>query len=180
MTNRKREKIKQMSELEKVNLFKTMQTDILELKEEIYSFRKLAIRSQADAIEYFRTIAPIDKENVYTLFLDAKNKVIDFKKMSDGTLTQCLMYPREIIKHALSMATANIIIMHNHPSGDFLPSEADRKMTKKLLFALKEIDMQLTDHIITGKEAKYFSFYEDGLMERYNAQYRTALEAYNE
>ena len=179
MTNRKREKIKQMSELDKVNLFKTMQSDILELKEEIYTFRKQVIRSQADAITYFRTIAPIDRENVYALFLDTKTKVIDFIKISDGTLTQCLMYPREVVRHALSMAAATIVIMHNHPSGDFEPSEADRKMTKKLLFALKEIDMQLLDHIITGKDAKYFSFYEDGLMERYNTQYRTVIETYN-
>jgi DNA repair protein RadC len=179
MTGKRKEKIKQMSELEKVNLFKTMQADILELKEEIYTFRKHVIRSQADAITYFRTISPIDRENVYVLFLDAKTKVIDFINISDGTLTQSLMYPREVVKHAISMAAASIVLMHNHPSGNFEPSEADKKMTKKLLFALKEIDMQLVDHIITGKDTRYFSFYEEGLIDQYNATYRNAVDIYN-
>jgi len=179
MTKKTKVKIEGMTELEKINLFKKMQEDILNLKEEIYQFRKFAIQTQADAVKYFRTIAPIDRETVYVLFLDAKNRIIDFKHMGDGTLTQALMYPREIIKHAMAVGALSTVIMHNHPSGDYAPSDNDKKITRKLFFASKEMDMTLLDHIITGSGEKYYSFYEQGLIDRYNGEYRTAFDNFN-
>ena len=179
MTKKTKEKIEGMTELEKINLFKKMQEEILILKEEIYQFRKFAIKTQSDAVRYFRTVAPIDRETVYVLFLDAKAKVIDFKHMGDGTLTQALMYPREIMKHAIAVGAFSMVIMHNHPSGDYSPSDNDKKITKKLLFASKEMDMTVLDHIITGSNEKYYSFYEQGLIDRYNGEYRTAFESFN-
>jgi DNA repair protein RadC len=72
-----------------------------------------------------------------------------------------------------------MVIMHNHPSGDYSPSDNDKKITKKLLFASKEMDMTVLDHIITGSNEKYYSFYEQGLIDRYNGEYRTAFESFN-
>jgi DNA repair protein RadC len=139
---------------------------------------KFRASSQADIISYFQSIADNDKrESVYAIFLDAKNKIFDSVKIYEGTITQCLLYPREIIKACIDKGALSIVIIHNHPSGDPTPSENDRKVTRKLLFATKEMDISLLDHIIIGQQGKgYFSFYEEGLMERYNNSYRSIME----
>jgi DNA repair protein RadC len=134
--------------------------------------------SQADIIAYFKNLTFDEKrEAVYVVFLDAKNKIFDTIKMCEGTITQSLLYPREVIKACIDKGALSIVIIHNHPSGDPAPSENDRKITRKLLFATKETDIILLDHIVIGQQGKgYFSFYEEGLMERYNASYRAIME----
>ncbi len=145
--------------------------------EDKFSARKYSVRDQKEVAEYFRTAcAADDREAVYALFLDAKNRVIDNKKLGEGTLTQSVVYPREIIKEAITKAALSVVLVHNHPSGSPSPSDADRKITKKLLFAAKEMDLNLLDHMIVGREG-YFSFYENGLIERYNGEYRNLMES---
>ena len=161
-------KIEKMTEAEKIDLFEKLQSDILAVKESIFEFRKHKITSQGEAIKYFRTIAPLSIEAVYCLFLNAKNAVIDFVEMGQGTLTQAVFYPREIIKHGLKVGASGLIVMHNHPSGEPEPSENDRSTTKKLYFAAKHMDMQVLDHIIIGgKEESFFSFHDAGLIEKF-------------
>lgn len=140
---------------------------------------KFRASSQADIITYFKNLTYDQKrEAVYVIFLDAKNKIFDTIKICEGTITQSLLYPREIIKACIDKGALSIVILHNHPSGDPTPSENDRKITRKLLFATKEMDVILLDHIIIGSEGKgYYSFYEEGLMERYNSSYRSILES---
>ena len=147
--------------------------------EEKFINRKYKVKEQEDVITYYRSIcAGRDREAVYAVFLDAKNKVIDNKKVGEGTLTQSLLYPREIIKEALSKGALSMVIIHNHPSGDAKPSDNDRKITKKLMFATKEMDIVLLDHIIVGSEGKgYYSFYEEGLIDRYGNEYKTIVES---
>ena len=139
---------------------------------------KYNVRSQSDVVSYFQCICTEkDTETVYCIFLNAKNRVITFERISEGTLTQCLFYPREIIKRALKHGALSIVIVHNHPSGSPTPSEADRKVTKKLLFACKEMDIVLLDHMVIGTDGNgYYSFYEQGLIEQYNAGYRVMSE----
>ena len=134
--------------------------------------------SQRDLLTYFELTAHNKKEeSVYIVFLDAKNKIMDSIKATDGTITQSLLYPREVIKATIDRGALSIVIIHNHPSGDTKPSENDRKITRKLLFATKETDIVLLDHIIIGGQAQpYFSFYEEGLIERYNTTYRSIME----
>jgi len=164
---------KKMTQREKIRLFKEMQENILNLKDEIDGFKKKAIKSQDDVINYFRTIAPIDKEAVFVLFLDAKNAVIDFDKVSEGTVTQSLLYPREIIKSCLEVGALCLIICHNHPSGNPAPSENDKKITKKLVFATASMDINVLDHVIIGSgKNEYYSFYEEGFIDRYNHEYK--------
>ncbi len=136
--------------------------------------KKFSVKSQEDVIAYFREECGfVDRENVYALFLDAKNKIIADKKMSGGTLTQALLYPREVIKSALAKGALSIIVIHNHPSGDPSPSENDRKITRKLLYAAREMDIALLDHIIIGRDGKgYYSFYEEGIIDRYIREHR--------
>jgi DNA repair protein RadC len=157
-------------------LFKVLKKYIEEYSSDKFSARKYSVHDQKDVIEYFRSAcATEDRESVHALFLDAKNRVIANVKLGEGTLTQSVVYPREIIKEAISKGALSVVLVHNHPSGSPVASDADRKITKKLLFAAKEMDLNLLDHMIVARDG-YFSFYEQGLIERYNGEYRTLME----
>jgi DNA repair protein RadC len=156
--------------------FRILKKYIEEYSADKFAARKYSVRDQKDVIEYFRAACALeDRESVHALFLDAKNRVIDNEKMGEGTLTQSVVYPREIVKEAIHKGALSVVLVHNHPSGSPLPSEADRKITKKLLFAAKELDLNLLDHMIVGRDG-YFSFYEQGLIEKYNFEYRSLME----
>jgi DNA repair protein RadC len=157
--------------------FKIIKKYIEEYSSDKFASRNYSVRDQKDVIEYFRSACAMeDRESVHALFLDAKNRVIENKKMGDGTLTQSVVYPREIVKEAIHKGALSVVLVHNHPSGSPTPSDADRKITKKLLFAAKEMDLNLLDHMIVARDG-YFSFYEQGLIERYNCEYRTLMES---
>jgi|YelNatPaOPRAMG01_1025707.scaffolds.fasta_scaffold04432_1 DNA repair protein RadC len=133
--------------------------------------KKYTIKDQKDVVEFYRNMCyGLDKEGVYAIFLDAKNKILINKKIGEGTLTQSLVYPREIIKEAMTAGALSIILIHNHPSGVVTPSDNDKKITKKLYFAGREMDVMLLDHIIVGSEG-YFSFYENGFIENFANEY---------
>lgn len=86
------------------------------------------------------------------LMLDCKHRVIAFHELFRGTLDGASVYPREIVKVALEHNAAAVILVHNHPSGDPEPSQADRKLTDKLKEALNLVGVQTLDHIIVGHE----------------------------
>jgi len=151
------------------------------MEEEKFIKREYSVKTQGDIIKYFNSICSrSDKEEVHVVFLDSKNKIIDHKKVSEGTLSQSLLYPREIIKEAISRAALSMIIVHNHPSGDCTPSENDNKITKRMLFAAREMDIMLLDHIIigtkTGDNKGYYSFYEEGFIDKFRENYRYVME----
>lgn len=97
------------------------------------------------------------------LFLDSQHRVIGFEELFKGTLNEANVYPREVVKRCLSHNAAKIILTHNHPSGDPLPSQADRDITQLLKEALSLVDIQLIDHIIVGAKEN-FSFAETGMI----------------
>lgn len=145
-----------------------------DLQKEKFILREYRAGCQADVVNYFKMISSGEKkESVHALFLDAKNRIIEASKLSEGTVSQSLLYPREIIKRAITCGALGIIIVHNHPSGDPAPSENDRKITRKLLFASREMDINLLDHIVIGGN-EYYSFYEQGLMAQYNSEHAAA------
>jgi DNA repair protein RadC len=145
---------------------------------DVFSGNEFSVKNQRDIVDYFGMVCgTADREEVHAVFLNAKNRVLSSVKLGDGTLTQSLLYPREIIKLALKEGALSVVIIHNHPSGDPSPSENDRKVTRKLLYALKEMDMGLLDHLIIGKDSRYYSFYEHGHIESYNAGYRAVTES---
>lgn len=80
-----------------------------------------------------------------------------------GTLTQSLVYPREVFAPAIEHRCASIIVAHNHPSGRLEPSREDIAITKKLKDSSKILGIELLDHIIITKES-YFSFDENGML----------------
>lgn len=101
--------------------------------------------------EYLRFCLAHEKnELVRLLFLNSKNALIKDELHCRGTIDHTPVYPREIVKRAIQLDATALIIVHNHPSGDPSPSEADIAMTKHLQRVLKDIGIALHDHIIVG------------------------------
>lgn len=97
------------------------------------------------------------------LFLDNKHRVIAFEEMFRGTIDCASVYPREILKRALSHNAAAVILAHNHPSGDPRPSAADKSLTQKLKSALGLVDIRVLDHFVVG-DGECVSFAELGML----------------
>lgn len=107
--------------------------------------------------------AGLDYEVFGVVFLNSQNGLIAYEQMFRGTLTETRAYPREIVKRALKLAAAGVILHHNHPSGNVTPSRADENLTQTLKAALALVDVRVLDHIITS-DAGTCSMAERGLM----------------
>ncbi len=90
------------------------------------------------------------KEIFACLFLDTKNRVIQFEELFVGTLHTAEVYPREVVKQALKHNARAIILAHNHPSGDAQPSQTDIELTHTLRDALALMDIKVLDHLVVG------------------------------
>jgi DNA repair protein RadC len=108
-------------------------------------------------------LAQRDHEVFAVLFLDAQNRLIRCEEMFRGTLTQTSVYPREVLKRALDLQAAAVILAHNHPSGAAEPSRADEFLTQTLKSALQLVDVRVLDHLVVGR-AGVVSFAERGLL----------------
>jgi DNA repair protein RadC len=97
------------------------------------------------------------------LFLDAQHRLIAYEPMFRGTLTQTSVYPREVLKRALALNAAAVILAHNHPSGVAEPSRADEFLTQSLKSALAMVDVRVLDHMVIGR-GPVVSFAERGLL----------------
>ena len=97
------------------------------------------------------------------LFLDNRHQIISFDKMFNGTIDGASVYPREVVKKALSRNAAAVIFAHNHPSGVSEPSIADKNITHRLREALKLVDIRVLDHFVIGDNTAV-SFAELGLL----------------
>lgn len=97
------------------------------------------------------------------LFLNSQHQIISFDRMFNGTIDGASIYPREIVKKALSRNAAAVILAHNHPSGAVKPSRADIDVTSRLKEALELVDVRVLDHFIVGGNS-VISFAEEGLI----------------
>jgi DNA repair protein RadC len=86
------------------------------------------------------------------LFLDNRHRLIEYKELFRGTIDGASVYPREVVKEALSVNAAAVILAHNHPSGLAEPSQADIRITRRLTNALGLIDIRVLDHVVVGHE----------------------------
>ncbi len=84
------------------------------------------------------------------LFLDSQHRVIRFEELFRGTINAASVYPREVLKAALAYNAAAVILVHNHPSGDPEPSDADRRITERLKEVLGLMDIRVIDHVVVG------------------------------
>ena len=105
-----------------------------------------------------------EKEHFWILGLNTKNVIQYTDLVSIGSLSASIVHPRETFRLAVMKATANIIIGHNHPSGDTKPSQEDILLTKRLAQAGEILGINVLDHVIIGSEGSYFSFRDNGMM----------------
>ena len=108
-------------------------------------------------------LAGLDHEVFAVLFVDAQHRLTALETMFRGTLTQTSVYPREVVKRALALNAAAVVLAHNHPSGSAEPSRADELLTQSLKSALQLVDVRVLDHLVVGKN-HVISFAERGLL----------------
>jgi len=115
-------------------------------------------------LDYCHTVmAHRDTEQFRVLFLDIKNVLIADEAQAKGTIDHVPVYPREVVKRALELNAASILLVHNHPSGDPTPSQADIDMTRQIAQAASALGLTIHDHLIIGKSSE-LSFRSEGLL----------------
>ena len=101
--------------------------------------------------DYLRLQIGFLEHEVFTvIFLDAQHRLIALKEMFRGSVTQTSVYPREVVKEALALNAAAVILAHNHPSGAAEPSRADEFLTQSLKTALLLVDVRVLDHLVVA------------------------------
>ncbi|MFM0223264.1 RadC family protein [Paraburkholderia dipogonis] len=123
----------------------------------VEKMRSRSLMNSPEAVEnYLRLrIGGRPQEVFVSLFLDARHRLIRCEESAQGTLTRMAVYPREIVRRALSLNAASLIVAHNHPSGAVQPSASDCRLTHTLRDALTLIDVQLVDHLVIGADSVY-------------------------
>ena len=114
--------------------------------------------------DYLRTkLGVLEHEVFAALLLDSQNRLIEYAELFRGTLAQTSVYPREVVKIALTQNAAAMIFAHNHPSGVAEPSRADELLTQTLKQALSLVEVRVLDHFIVAGD-QILSFAERGLL----------------
>ena len=122
------------------------------------------IRSPCDTAAFLQArIRSLGHEVFCCLFLDNRHRVLRFDEMFRGTIDGTGVYPREVVKEALAVNAAAVILAHNHPSGVAEPSQADERITQRLGSALGLVDIRLLDHLIIG-DGEVISMASRGLL----------------
>ncbi len=115
--------------------------------------RRTAFHGWADLMDYCRaSMAYAEREEFRILFLDRKNALIADEVQQRGTIDHTPVYPREVVKRALELSAASLILAHNHPSGDPTPSRADIEMTKQIIAAAEPLGIRVHDHVIIARD----------------------------
>jgi DNA repair protein RadC len=120
--------------------------------------------SPAAVKDYLRAkLAGFEHEVFAVLFLDTQDRLIEYAEMFRGTIDSASVNPRELVKEALRLNAAAVIVSHNHPSGNSEPSGADKALTQRLKESLVLVDVRTLDHIIVAG-GNITSFAERGLI----------------
>ena len=137
----------------------------LELGKRVYESKlinKINLSSSSKIYDYIKNkLYDKKQEYFYCLYLDHKKYLVDEKLLFIGTLNRSIVHPREIFKYAYINSAESIICVHNHPSGDVIPSLEDINLTNKLIEIGKIQGIGVIDHIIVGNN-NYYSFYDNG------------------
>lgn len=125
---------------------------------------RTSIRSSADIYELFHPLlCDLPTEEFWVLLLNQAAKVIDKVRISRGGIDQTTADVRTILREALLQRAVQIVLIHNHPSGNPSPSHADRNLTELVRKAAQTMNIRLTDHIIVT-DGKYYSFNDEGII----------------
>ncbi len=134
--------------------------------DEVLLENNLKCNSAQKIYKHFRSeLLGVNQEYFFCLYLDQNKHLIDKKLLFKGTLNKSLIHPREIFKWAYLSSAAYIICVHNHPSGNVIPSSEDINVTDALVKIGKLQGIFVIDHIIIGNN-NYYSFYENDVLER--------------
>jgi DNA repair protein RadC len=124
-------------------------------------------KSSKEVFDYlYYSMRDLKKEVFKVIYLNNRSQIIDTTDLFEGTLEDIPIRPREIVESAIKNSAAALIFVHNHPSGDPTPSQSDKQLTRDLVFMGHILQIKVLDHIIIG-ENRYFSFADDGLIEKY-------------
>jgi DNA repair protein RadC len=121
------------------------------------------ISASMDVLNYCKDMDGMSQEVFCVLTLNTKNYVIENHIIAVGQLSSCLVSPREVFTRALLDSANSIILVHNHPSGDCVPSREDIQITKQIQEAGKIIGVTVLDHVIIGKD-RHYSLRDNGEM----------------
>jgi len=125
---------------------------------------KITLNSSEAVADFLqKSIGRENKEHFVVLSLDAHNRLIKISNISVGSLNASIVHPREVFKEAIQSSAAQIIIAHNHPSGNLEASPEDVALTRRLEEAAKIFGIELLDHIIVAED-NYFSLKEQNLI----------------
>lgn len=125
---------------------------------------KVVIKQSSDIAGYLQSaLKDLSYEVFGVLFLNQANRVNHFEIISQGGITGTVADPRIILRKALEEEAVNIILCHNHPSGNLKPSRADEELTRKIKEAARFLDIKVLDHIIVSDQG-YYSFADEGLL----------------
>ena len=136
----------------------------MEFGKRVYQKEQILFQKFEDAYQiasyYQDKMGKLKQENFLCIYLDVNKKLIHEKTLFIGTLNRSLVHPREIFKEAYQVSASSIICIHNHPSGEVLPSKEDILFTSQLVKVGRMLGIDVIDHIIIGDE-KYYSFFEN-------------------
>jgi DNA repair protein RadC len=138
----------------------------IELGKRLFQNKKITIAqllSPQDVFDNLKDIRESKKEHFVVFFLDSRNQQIHREIISVGTINASLVHPREVFEPAVKYLAVQIILAHNHPSGELEPSEEDLTVNKRLVEAGQLLGIEVLDHIIVGKDS-FSSFKEKGLL----------------
>jgi len=113
--------------------------------------------------QFFTLFKGKDREHFIVLALDARNRLIGHNTVAIGSLSACVVHPREVYKFAILANAHALILCHNHPSGDPSPSQDDIDLTRRLMRVGEEVGIEILDHLIFG-HTQWLSFRERGLV----------------
>ena len=132
------------------------------LYQHCYDIKNVKINSPDLVYQYYKDkLANEEQECFYCIYLDNQKRVINAKQLFVGTLNYSMVHPREVFKTSYLYGATAIICLHNHPSGNPLPSIQDYELTDRLIKIGQILDISVVDHIIIGNK-KYYSFKENG------------------
>jgi DNA repair protein RadC len=115
--------------------------------------KRPVISSWSQLLDYVKlALAHAPREQFRVLFLDKRNQLIADEVMNHGTVDHAPVYPREVVRRALELSASAVILVHNHPSGDPTPSQADITMTNEVVLAARSLRIAVHDHLVVGRE----------------------------
>lgn len=154
-------KVKGIGEAKAVTIIAALELGIR--KESSFTKKQVVLQS-ADIARFLKAKLQHKKHEVFAvIYLNRANKINHYEIISEGGITGTVADPRIILKKALENDAVNLILCHNHPSGNLKPSRADEDLTHKIKEAARYFDINVLDHIIVSEEG-YFSFADEGIL----------------